>query len=290
MANSSTVLGLGLLCCVVVCVCLSSCASAGMFVKKGGLSSLVSGAVNDALGAATGGVVGGGSTGQLGQLTKPDGKCGNTGVKNEAGKCVPLTVESSEFGGSGGKYAYNECPDNDYISGINVGYDEANFELKYIAAGCADGTRDWSVGREAPSNLGKMIAGAVTMGISSIFTKDTGYDNRTWVDPAKPGWDQVAYITGVTGFNKGGAKGTDNRVRAFGPVTATNSSQATGMFGVNDNKTGQKNVQASERKLWRCDVGGKAPKGKRYALVGIGASTGTAVNRAKFKCRMFDVV
>lgn len=289
MANTSTVLGLGLLCCVMVCVCLSSCASAGMFVQKGGLSALVSGAVSDALGAATGGVVGGGGTGQLGQLTKPDGKCGNNGVKNDAGKCVLLTVESSEFGGSKGDYKYNECPDNEYVQGIATGYDEKVQEIKYMAASCSDGNRNWSVGREAPSSLGKMIAGVATMGISSLFTKETGYDSRSWVDPAKPGWDQFGMITSISDNGAVKAKPASN-LRAFGPNTATNSAQATGMFGVNDNRAKQSNILDKDRFTWRCDAGGKAPKGKRYALVGIGAaSDGKKITRAKFKCRMFDV-
>lgn len=192
-------------------------------------------------------------------------------------KCVPLVVESPSFGGSGGSYKYNECPKGDYISAINVGYDHAVKEIKYVAAGCAGG-KTWVTGREAPSNIVKKIMD--TVGVPSFFVKDSDYDNRLWRDPANPGWDRVGLVT-QTGEHSG------SRVRAFGPVTDTREG---GMFGINDNVRGTRELLQKDKISWNCGKDGIAPPGKRYALTGIGTGSGTAIDRIQFTCKVLDVL
>lgn len=271
--------------CACICCAVSSLVGGAFLVPGSPLASVLPSLPGlpgaDASSASTGG---GGGGGDLGELTKEDGSCGSGKVKNDAGQCVDLTVESPYFGGGSGSGKMNECPDGSYVTGINVGYDAKVWELKYIAAGCSDGEHEWSHGRSAPSNLGKSIASALTMGISSAFVKPNGgYENRTWINPSSPGWDQVAYITEYG--KKGGS-----RARAFGPNPIFNQSQQTGMFGVVDNVNfyAGNDGDKSQVKTWRCDENGKAPTGKRYAVVGIGTYSGSAIDRFNVKCRMFD--
>lgn len=77
-------------------------------------------------------------------------------------------------------------------------------------------------------------------------------------------------------------------MRAFGPIPDTKL--GTGMFGYNDNSGGQVDVPAAERQTWRCDSAGAPPKGKLWQLTGMGISVANAVNRVKFKCRLFNAV
>lgn len=294
---------------VCACICLvSSSFGAAMFMKGG--SNPLSGLVGGGSGTQPGGgepgggepsggepgVSTGGGNGGLGPLTKEDGKCGSGQVKNDAGKCVPLTVLSGLYGtDTRGGLNVGECPDGSFITGINVGYDHKVKELKYLAAGCNDGRREWSHGRSGPSNLGKSIASALSMGIATPFLKpDSGYENRTWINPASPGWDQIAWVLDFEGKH-------GNLPRAFGPTPTLNKAQETGMFGILDHRSGYYGVHGSGAdqlqdpkvreaiKTWRCDEGGAPPSGKRYAIVGFNTYADKhAVTRFQAKCRMFD--
>ena len=292
---------------VLAILCIVLCACSAVVSLVCGTALFTSGA-NPLAGLLGGGGGGGGSGGGGGgsglvALTQEDGQCGSGKVKNDGGQCVPLTVESPYFGGGDGNFSAGECPDGTYVTGINVGYDDKVQELKYIAAGCSDGQREWVHGKKGPSNLGKSIANALSMGMAGMFIKpDGGYENRLWVNPAKPGWDQVAYVTDWDAPNRDpwhGSKG-GSRVRALGPSPILNQAQETGMFGAPDNVSYYAGKHGSgadqtpndevrkQLKVWRCDADGAAPSGKRYAIVGINSYTGSAVDRFSAKCRMFD--
>lgn len=265
--NSSTSIILVVAC--VACMCsLAFAAGIAVFVaQKGGFENAWS--------SLTGGAAGSGWKLTERNCSTADGK---DGVKNSTGKCVPLEVDSPDFGTGGGSYQYKDCPSGEYIDTMAAGYDEGTvFELKWLAASCSGG-QFWSRGNSAPSKFTGIDSNVGSVG------SGTKYDNRYWKNPANPGWDQVAYVTGITRNGKVDPQ-KDTRVRAFGPKTGSNGYE---MFGVNDNKKKQSDILDGDRKLWRCDKDGYAPAGKRYAITGIGASTGTAVDRFKVKCRMFD--
>lgn len=251
----------------VLCVSLLACAAGVTIfvVQNGGFQG--------ALDALSGG-------GKPGSKWKPtQGTCdNNTGVTNAGGKCVQLEVESGDLGTSkGGSYMFKECPEGEYVDTMAAGYDEGNQELKWLAARCSGG-QVWSRGKSAPSGLSGIDnkTGKIASG--------TDFDNRYWRDPADPGWDQVTYIKQITANGNVKPKGA-GIVRAFGPKKGSNGYE---MFGVNDNSKKQSDILDKDKEQWRCDVNGAAPAGKRYAIVGVGASTGNAVDRFKIKCRMFD--
>lgn len=268
--NSNTSIILVVVC--VACMCLLVCG--------GGIAFLLIkyGSVENAFSALTGN---GGSEGSGWKWTErtctADG--GKDGVKNSSGQCVPLEVESQRFGGEGGKVKkYHECPDGQFITGLAVGYDDTPNELKWVAGMCRDGTA-WSEGLNRPST----DKFPKSDGAGKFDGK--GYDNRYWVNPASPGWDQVTYVTRIRENKSAKAKG-DDRVRAFGPKAGTNGRE---LFGVTENRgKTQLDILEEDKKVWRCDEAGYAPSGKRYAIVGVHTATGNAVDSLKFKCRMFD--
>lgn len=259
--SSNTTMILVVVC--IVCACVLACGvGITIFVVS-------SGGVENALNKLTGG----GKPGSGWKLTASDCDTnGKQGVLNAAGRCVPLEVESEDLGSSsGGSYLFRECPTGEYIDTMAAGYDEGNQELKWMAASCSGG-QYWSRGNSAP---GKFTG---TDGSTGSVGSGTSFDNRYWRDPANPGWDQVAYVANTGKYTKG-------LVRAFGPRSGSNGSE---MFGINDNKSKQNPVPDTDKKVWRCDKAGTAPAGKRYAIVGVGAASGTAVDRFRVKCRLFD--
>ena len=224
-----------------------------------------------------------GAAGKKCTVTCPAGKALTTDCK-----CVQKVVTSKWYGGEGGSPMSTTCASGGFIDGINVGYDNANHELKYVTYGCSTGD-SYNVGRQTPSNVGKALAGVFSMGISSAIVKqNTGYDNQTFMDPANPGWTKVHLVTNYTGSNRsGGAGNSGNRVRAFG-----SEANSASIFGVNNNVSfaaGTANsLPGSDIITWKCsDAGGPAPAGTQWRVNGIGASSGSAINRMQFQCALF---
>ncbi|KAI3432520.1 hypothetical protein D9Q98_004069 [Chlorella vulgaris] len=200
---------------------------------------------------------------------------------NAKGKCVPETVVSPEFGGTGGgKREWGNCTPGDYVVGINAGYDDLVQEIKYLAWGCTSG-QHWVQGRESPGSLGSKFVTALTMGITSGSA--SGYENQTFADPHnnKHGWNQVAYV-----LANGSQKMKPNRLRAIGPYV----DHLFGVVGAKKrNFTRKHDVTDAEKLLWKCDSAGEAPVGKMWAVTGIGPRTGSAVDSVQFKCSLIDV-
>lgn len=265
--NSKTSILLVVVCIVSVCSLLCAGGITFFVVQNGG--------VQGALDAITGG----GKPGSKWKLTQGSSDCDGTGVMNAGGSCVPLEVDSGDLGSSKNpKYMYSECPEGEYIDTMAAGYnDGGGSELKWLAASCSGG-KFWSKGDSAPSKFT-----GIDNDVGSIGS-GTKWDNRYWRDPANPGWDRVAYVSNLQAASGVKAQ-TNGRVRAFGPGKGSNGRE---LFGVNDNRSKTPAINEADKKEWRCDTKGTAPNGKRYAIVGIGAATGSAVDRFNVKCRLFD--
>jgi hypothetical protein len=201
--------------------------------------------------------------------------CPSGSLPNRLAQCIPIKHESQSFGGTGGSSKKFECATDEYITHINVGYDNKVHELKYVYFGCSDGV-EYKWGRQSPSNVGAIFASLATMGMLNI--PGSSYDNRTWADPGRPGWDKVALQLACSECG-GGKKGT--RVRSFGH-------DRDFMFGAMESRSGKRTVPDSEKVEFRCDSKGEAPVGKKWVLSGIKASTGTAVDSMAFTCKLLD--
>ncbi|KAL4853186.1 hypothetical protein ACK3TF_005801 [Chlorella vulgaris] len=232
------------------------------------------------------GKTGGTSTASGGTSTASGAKNANIACKagtfaNAKGKCVPETVVSPEFGGTGGgPREWGNCTPGDYVVGINAGYDDLVQEIKYLAWGCTSG-QNWVQGRESPGSLGSKFVSALTMGITSGSA--SSYENQTFADPHnnKHGWNQVAYV-----LANNSQKLKANRLRAIGPYV----DHLFGVVGAKKRTVRRKHdVTDAEKLLWKCDSAGEAPVGKMWAVTGIGTRTGSAVDSVQFKCNLIDV-
>lgn len=279
MAGNDNSMAIMALCMSACVVCSSLAISAGAFFFADDLGIDISTLMGSGSrpGASTAGQ-------QNANITCPAGK-----LPNVKGQCVPIRVHSPKFGGKDGKKSTShECLPGHYIAGINVGYDDAVKELKYITAGCTDGST-FVAGRESPSNLGSILTSVFTMGMVNI-PGNSGYENQTWSHPHdNMGWGQVSMLTEWGGDPcchngaHGGSKAkAGSRVRAFGPFPRN-------MFGVPKNKTRNYTVKPNEIKTWRCDSAGEAPAGKKYVIDRIDVRSGTALDSLKFRCSLVDI-
>lgn len=163
--------------------------------------------------------------------------------------CAPNEIESAQIGGNSGKYENYDCPRGAWIETITARYDNGLNELKNFLITCSDGTKFQKGYRAEPTESG-----------------DSFYEERTWTNPHGQGWTKVGYVTDIS--NKSG-----NRVRAFGP-------EYSNMFGTT--------WEEDKKKNFDCYSKGVPPKGRRYALSGMGIGSGTAIDRMKFRCSTFD--
>lgn len=163
--------------------------------------------------------------------------------------CVPEFVESPQIATGTGTYETFDCPGGTYINNILVRYNNSDNELKNMVIKCSDGKTEFKKG---------FLVDRANGG---------GYEARDWTDPHGRGWNKVGYVTSI---NSEGKK--DNRVRAFGP-------DYDKMFG----------SVWGEKGYFDCaEAGGKAPKGKRWNITGLGIASGRAIDRMKVRCRLMD--
>ena len=252
----------------LICLVLSSGGGAFMFFQgnqtggKGGAT---------AAGGKGGGKGGGGKGGGAGKSTAV---CAAGMVGNRSNVCVPIEIESPVYGSQDGTNTQNECTAGHYISAINVGYDDANMELKYASMSCTDG-QEWAQGRMAPSGILKKVLSTVTMGITDIAMGDSGYENQTFVHPHNPGFDKAALVT------YWGSKG-NTFVRGFG-------SDKTSVFGAPKNGSGTYPIPQDKLLEFNCAAAGEAPVGKSYKVTAVRTFTnGYGVKGLQFKCKLLD--